>query len=193
MNWISRVAPYITRYAPSEKRLRQYLSKKYCQDIDGVLSSIHFDEILMGDMWMRTFVSLGKWEQEIKLKLQKKEFSPATILQLMDKFAYEVHDWESNRHAIEYQMRTLESRGKSKQAIKNLLGTKYRYFRDEIVLLLEWMTDDSQLTKEIERYLPRYNISLPHEKQKFYQAILRKWFSYEDIKNWLKKRENLEN
>ncbi len=193
MNWISRVAPYITRYAPSEKRLRQYLSKKYCQDIDGVLSSIHFDETLMGDMWMRTFVSIGKWEQEIKLKLQKKEFSPETILNLMDKFAYEVHDWESNRHAIEYQMHTLESRGKSKQAIKNLLGTKYRYFRDEIVLLLEWMTDDSQLTKEIERYLPRYNISLPHEKQKFYQAILRKWFTYEDIKNWLKKRENQEN
>ncbi|MBP9779851.1 RecX family transcriptional regulator, partial [Candidatus Gracilibacteria bacterium] len=114
-------------------------------------------------------------------------------LQLMDKFAYEVHDWESNRHAIEYQMRTLESRGKSKQAIKNLLGTKYRYFRDEIALLLEGMTDDSQLSKEIERYLPRYNISLPHEKQKFYQAILRKGFSYEDIKNGLKKRENLEN
>jgi SOS response regulatory protein OraA/RecX len=147
----------------------------------------------MGDMWMRTFVSLGKWEQEIKLKLQKKEFSQATILQLMDKFAYEVHDWESNRQAIEYQMHTLESRGKSKQAIKNLLGNKYRYFRDEIALLLEWMTDDSQLTKEIERYLPRYDISLPHEKQKFYQAILRKWFTYEDIKNWLKKRENQEN
>ena len=60
MNLIPLIANYIARYAPSEKRIRQYLTKKHCHDIDILLSDIHFDELLMGEMWMRTFIALGK-------------------------------------------------------------------------------------------------------------------------------------
>lgn len=38
------------------------------------------------------------------------------------------------------------------------------------------------LQKEAEKYRNKYNLADPKEKQKFYAALLRKGFTYDDIK-----------
>ncbi len=60
MNLIPIIANYITRYAPSEKRLRQYLAKKKCYTIDEILEQIHYDETLMAQLWVKSFIAVGK-------------------------------------------------------------------------------------------------------------------------------------
>ena len=71
--------------------------------------------------------------------------------------------------------------------IRMTLSGKYPYFRDEISELLSSSSDTSGLLREIEKYRTKYNLSISSEKQKFYAAIQRKGFKYEDIKNILKK------
>jgi regulatory protein len=136
-------------------------------------------------MWMRSLIAVGKWEREIKIKLQKKEFPKSLIEEYVIQSQEEVRDWESNRHAVEHQIFTLESRGKSKQVISQLLVSRYPYFRDEIAEILNASSDTSALRKEIEKYSTRYNLEDPKEKQKFYAAILRKGFRFDDIKREL--------
>lgn len=186
MNILLRVTNYITRYAPSEKRIRGYLTRKKCQNIDILLSDIGYSEVFMCRVWMKTLVALGKWERDIKMKLMKKDFPKEVIASVYAEFSEEVHDWEANRQAVEIQIRTLDGRGKSKQAISSLLSSKYPYFRDEIRTLLEWSSDEVALEREIEKYRTRYNLSDPKEKQKFYAAILRKGFKYDDIKRMMR-------
>ena len=61
MNIALRISNYISRYAPSEKKLFSYLEKKKFQgNIDILLEEIGFSESLMCDMWIRTFLSLSK-------------------------------------------------------------------------------------------------------------------------------------
>ena len=72
MNLTLRVANYMSRYAPSRAKISEYLTKKKCVDIDVFLSEINYDERLMIQMWMRTFLSLSKGKREIEMKLQKK-------------------------------------------------------------------------------------------------------------------------
>jgi SOS response regulatory protein OraA/RecX len=62
------------------------------------------------------------------------------------------------------------------------LAGKYPYFRDEIREYVESLDDSDSLTKEVERYQQKYNISDPKEKQKFYAALMRKGFGYQEIK-----------
>ncbi len=185
MNLSLRIANYITRYAPSDKRIRMYLTKKKCQNIDALLEQVGYNELLMCTMWMRSFIAIGKWEREIRMKLMKKEFPKSLIDEMTANFAIEVHDWESNRHAIERQIHTLESRAKSKRVIYGLLISKYPYFRDEITTLMEETSDTASLEREVEKYKSRYNLWDQKEKQKFYAAILRKGFKYDDIKRMM--------
>ncbi len=116
----------------------------------------------------------------------KKDFPKEVIASVYAEFSEEVHDWEVNRQAVELQIRTLDGRGKSKQAISSVLSSKYPYFRDEIRALLEGNSDDVALEREIEKYRTRYDMSDPKEKQKFYAAILRKGFKYDDIKRMMR-------
>ena len=60
---------------------------------------------------------------------------------------------------------------------------KYPYFRDEIKEILHNSSDTSGLEKEIERYKKKYNLNDRWEEKKFYNALMRKWFRWEDIKN----------
>lgn len=58
MNLKLRIANYISRYAPSRKKISAYLTKKKCLHIEAFLSDIGYDESLMCDLWMKTFMSL---------------------------------------------------------------------------------------------------------------------------------------
>ncbi len=185
MNITLRLANYISRYAPSRKKVTTYLTRKNCLNPSQLLSDTGYDESMMADMWMRSFVSLGKWQREMSTKLMKKEFPKDMILEKIEMFDAEIHDWDSHRSSIIHQIRTLEQRGKAKKIIEmNLLG-KYPYFRDQIREILIDTIDTDAIQKEVQKYKNKYNTKDPKEKQKYYGALLRKWFSYADIKNTL--------
>ena len=73
MNFTLRISNYISRYAPSEKKLFAYLEKKKFQgDITNLLEEIGYSESLMLDMWLRTFLSLSRGQSEIMRRLTLK-------------------------------------------------------------------------------------------------------------------------
>lgn len=183
MNLTLRLANYISRYAPSRKKVISYLEKKKCLDPAGLLEQNGYDESLMADMWMRSFLALGKWKREITLKLQKKEFPKDIITHKIDIFTSEILDWEANRLSILNQIQTLEQRGKSRRSILSLLISRYSYFRDEITELLDQKDDIDNLAKEVQKYRYRYNTDDKKIREKMIASLLRKWFSYSDIKS----------
>lgn len=183
MNLSLRLANYISRYAPSVKKVTAYLLKKNCQNPVALLTENGYDESMMADMWMRSFIALGKGKREIHNKLLKKEFPKEMIIQKLEVFDQEIHDWESHTSSIIHQIQTLKWRGKSSRIISMQIIWKYPYFRDQITELLLGQDDDESLQKEVQKYKNRYNIRDPKEKQKFYVALLRKGFAYSDIKN----------
>ena len=132
MNIALRLANYITRYAPSRRKVMTYLAKKNREDAEVLLETAGYDESLMCDMWMRSLVTLGKGKREIQQKLTKKEFPKEMILAKIAAAEDEIYDWESNRRQVEHQIETLLARGKSLQVVVMTLSGKYPYFRDEI-------------------------------------------------------------
>lgn len=124
----------------------------------------------------------------------KKEFPKEMILEKLEAFDLEIHDWEGNRMNILNQIQSLEQRGKSRRMISSLLISRYPYFRDEITGVLTETIDTDNLQKEVQKYKNRYNIednqvyTLEQKKllEKIIASLLRKGFSYSDIKNSLK-------
>ncbi len=186
MNILLRVSNYISRYAPSEQRIRTYLTKKWCRDIDTLLREIGYDESLMCDLWMRTFLTTAKGKREIIQKLTKKEFTRELILAKVESNLQDIMNWDECRHAVTDQIRTLFARSKSRQVVMMTLVGKYPYFRDEIRELIEWMSDADGLSREFDKYLARYDIHDHWQKQKFYAALLRKGFTYDQIQRKIK-------
>jgi SOS response regulatory protein OraA/RecX len=189
MNIELRIANYITRYAPSRKKITTYLTKKKCQDIDGLLAKIGYDEDLMMTMWMRTFIATGKGKREMQMKLQKKEFPKEKTLEKLLEYESEISDWDTNVRQVEHQISTLLARGKSRRAIAMVMVGRYPYFRDQITEILEATDDSDSLTREIEKYRDKYDLTDPKWKQKFYAALMRKGFGYIDIKRGLSREE----
>lgn len=177
----------MARYAPSEKKLRSYLEKKkYSGNIGEFLQEIGYSEDMMLDMWIRSFLTNGKGEREIIMKLLKKEFPKEKVLSKMEWIQEEIRDWEIHRNHIENQIQNLLKKWKSKMIIKVILWGKYPYFRDQISETLSENSDIFWLEKEVEKYKQKYNLSDRSEEKKFYNAIMRKGFRYEEIKNMLK-------
>ncbi len=193
MNLKLRVGNYISRYAPSKKKLTEYISKKKPTfPILDFLDEIGYSEDMMIDMWMRTFLTRSTWERDIQIKLMKKWFSKDMILSKIRFSEEEIRDWTIHGREIESTIENLLKKGKSTQMIRMTLSQKYPYFRDEISELLLSLSDESGLIREIGKYRVKYNISIPSERQKFYAALQRKGFRYEDIKNILKKESEEE-
>ena len=185
MNTSLRLANYISRYAPSRKRVTAYLEKKNCQNPAQLLTDNGYDESMMADMWMRSFVSLGKGKREMSTKLMKKEFPKDLIAEKIEMFDTEIHDWETHRSSIIHQIQTFEQRGKSRRIIAMQLTGKYPYFRDEITELLTDQNDTDNLAKEVQKYRNRYNTDDKKIREKMIASLLRKGFSYSDIKSSL--------
>lgn len=187
MNLPLRIANYISRYAPSKKKLIEYISRKNPTfPISDFLKESWYTEELMLDMWIRTFLTRSTGEKEIQLKLLKKGFSKEMISKKIEQYHEEIHDWQNQRQDIESRIENLIKKGKSSQSITMLFGTRYPYFRNEIQEFLSSQSDQWWLIREIQKYKTKYDISHSSEKQKFYAALQRKWFRYDDIKNQLK-------
>ncbi len=97
MNIRLRLANYITRYAPSRRKISAYLTKKKCETIPEILLEIGYDEELMIDIWMRSLLSTGKGRREIITKLSKKEFPKDLIEEKVTLAEEDIMDWENNR------------------------------------------------------------------------------------------------
>ncbi len=188
MNLTLRVANYMSRYAPSRAKISEYLTKKKCVDIDVFLSEINYDERLMIQMWMRTFLSLSKGKREIEMKLQKKWFPRELVREYLELHLWELEDWESQRSAIVRQIETLLHRGKSLRMIGLILSNKYPYFRHEIEEYLRVLDDTDSLEKEVQKYKNRYTKNDRKSHEKIITALMRKGFEYSKIKNILTDR-----
>ena len=187
MNFALRISNYISRYAPSEKKLFAYLEKKKFQgDITNLLEEIGYSESLMLDMWLRTFLSLSRGQSEIMRRLTLKWFPKKMIQEKLEETMEEIRDWGNHKNSISSQIENLSRKGKSNQVIMLTLVRKYPYFRDEIMSLMEEIDESAWLEKEIKRYLSKYDISDPKEKMKFFQALARKGFSYRKVENIIK-------
>jgi SOS response regulatory protein OraA/RecX len=191
LNLLLRVSNYITRYAPSERKLREYIEKKkptfHTTDF---LIEIWYDEGMMCDMWIRTFLSSSRGEREIREKLQKKWFPRDMIEAKVRDSQSDIQSWETHAREIESRIDQLLRKWKSRKIIEMTLSWKYPYFRDEIRSLLEWKTDTHWLEREVERYVSKYDISDFSDRQKFFSALQRKWFQYREIQEILAKMPN---
>lgn len=186
MNIYAILANYISRYAPSRAKVSTYLQKKGRDDFEKILSEVGYDENLMMDMWIRTFISTGKSEFEIKQKLLLKWFEKEQILQKIQKFSDEIYDFANFENSIKIFINSKLAKWKSINFIKWELFKKFSYFKDEITEILAEYDDNSSLQKEIEKYSQKYNLEDKKDLQKFYSSLLRKWFAYNDVKNFLK-------
>lgn len=182
MNLTLRVANYMSRYAPSRTKIVGYLTKKKCQDVSTFLMEIGYDESMMIQMWMRTYITLGKGRREIEMKLMKKGFQKEMIREYIEQNIGEIEDWESQKQNILRQIDMLIGRGKSTRMIASLLEQKYPYFREEIRCALVATDDADALEKEMQKYKNRYNTNDPKDREKVIAALMRKGFSYREIK-----------
>lgn len=193
MNLTLRISNYITKYAPSKKKLIEYISKKKPTfPIPVFLEELNYDEDMMINMWMRSFLTRSIWERDIQIKLMKKWFPKELILTKIELSQEEIRDWSLHAQEIESTIGNLLKKGKSTQIIRMTLSGKYPYFKNEISEFLASYSDESGLIREIEKYRRKYDLSQSWEKQKFYAAIQRKGFRYEDIKNIIRKESEAE-
>ncbi|GAB0174773.1 MAG: hypothetical protein HHAS10_06520 [Candidatus Altimarinota bacterium] len=188
MNLTLRIHNYIQRYAPSEKKLRKYISMKFhTYDFSELLKEVHFDESLMCELWIQSYISQHRGEKEIHEKLEKKGFPRILIDEKFTQHRADIYSWENHRDEIERRIDTLLGKGKSKLYIYRTICCKYPYFQDEVLGIIEGKGDESGLEKEFEKNMRKYDISNFNEKRKFISCLIRKGFQYKDILPLLEK------
>ena len=116
------------------------------------------------------------------MKLIKKGFPRELVRSKIERNLDEIEDWESQKWAILRQADTFLHRGKSRRMIAMLLVQKYPYFRDQIDTILLGVDDMNSLEKEMQKYKNRYNADDSKSREKIIAALLRKGFSYTEIK-----------
>ncbi len=187
MNIQLRICNYINRYAPSEKKLKEYLSRKnHTHDFQALLEEVGYKESLMCELWIKSYLACSKWEREIREKLLKKWFSKDRIHTTLEAIHEELYDWEIHHRNIELIIEGMLKKWKSKKIIFIKLREKYPYFIEHITHLLEAKVDDFWLKKEVEKYLIKYDISDYKERVKFFSALERKGFNFRMVNQYLK-------
>jgi SOS response regulatory protein OraA/RecX len=187
MNLPLRLQNYIARYAPSRKKVHEYLTKKNCQNIEEILLQVGYNENLMMDMWMRTFLSLWKGSQDIRMKFLKKWFPKDIVAEYIERYNAEIQDWSSHESAILQKIQTLHTRGKSARFILQTMLGQYPYFREYIEEHIKTLDSHFALEKEVQKYKNRYTVENSKEREKIIASLLRKGFRYSDIQEILKK------
>ena len=191
MNLKLRLSNYIIRYAPSEKKLREYLSRKnHTWNFYELLNELGYQESMMCVLWVRSFMAWSKWEREILEKLMKKWFPKELIRNILDDTQEELYDWEIHRSNIESSIEGMLKKWKSKRAIFIKMREKYPYFLENITLLLETKEDNFWLKNEIEKYQKKYDISDYKQRSQFFSALERKGFGYKTVLHYLEEKDS---
>jgi len=186
MNIRLRAANYIMRYAPSQTRLEAYLTRKKCDNIPTLLAELGYDETMMIQMWMRTFIAGKKGKQEMIRKLRAKAFPRELIEQNIEAFSEEWGDFDEYRTEILSQIDTYRARHKSRREISALLYQKYPYFRDQIGEIIGGISDDTSLDAALQKYAERYDLTDRSDTQKVIAALVRKGFQFSQVRDALK-------
>lgn len=181
----AQIINYIERYAPSRERISLYLYKKGYIDAWEKLIEVGYDEQLMVNIWIRSFISLWRWEQDIRMKLLKKKFPKQMVEDALERFKDDIYNWENSKSTIEHRIHSYLSKGKSTRGIFSILIGRYPYFRKEIGAILENSSDRENLQIVIAKYATRYNISTWDWRQKVIASLMRKGFLYDDIRKLL--------
>lgn len=184
MNYHHLASWYITRYAPSHARVTAYLHKKKCPNVPQILTDLEYDETMMIRMWVQTFLNQKIGRKIAENKLYKKEFPRDLIAQTMDEYGGEFSDWLLYKDTLHEKVKQGLAKGKSIRYIAQELSAKYPYFRTEITELLSTFHNNDALEKAAQKYQTKYNPVIPEERQKLYQALMRRGFSYSDITSY---------
>ncbi|PID83940.1 hypothetical protein CSB09_03425 [Candidatus Gracilibacteria bacterium] len=181
MNIQSKVKNYITRYAPSYKRLLTYLEKKKVNHPEKFIVQMGYDEAIMLDAWMNTFINQGKSISQITVKLMTKEFTKESIAQGIQKYESTLKDWDQYEKYIVQKIETYLYRKKSQKEIYITLCREYPYFSEQMKDLLDSYDDSKSLRFYMQKYAKKYDMNTFEGKNKYFQALMRRGFSYQRI------------
>ncbi len=181
MNIQSKVKNYITRYAPSYKRLLTYLEKKKVNHPEKFIVQMGYDEAIMLDAWMNTFINQWKSISQITVKLMTKEFTKESIAQGIQKYESTLKDWDQYEKYIVQKIETYLYRKKSQKEIYITLCREYPYFSEQMKDLLDSYDDSKSLRFYMQKYAKKYDMNTFEWKNKYFQALMRRWFSYQRI------------
>lgn len=186
---------YYLRYYPSKKKLEYKIRLKFWPDSekwkkywgihdeeiayiieDKLKNIIQEKEVLRSKI--KNYILKNKNLNYIKQKLREKLFDKEMIDELLqDEFLTE---WESllTIDYIRKQINLYKSKWKSKLYIKQKLIE-----RDEDKKLVINLLGEAFLEWELEQIVSEYEkLNWKYEKNKIIEKLLRKWFSYNDIK-----------
>ncbi|MDD3646408.1 MAG: RecX family transcriptional regulator [Candidatus Gracilibacteria bacterium] len=186
---------YYLRYYPSIKKLENKLKQKFGPDskkgkIYGGINDEEINYILEEKLKniiqekevlrskIKSYIAKNKNLNYIKQKLREKLFSNEMIDELLqDEFLSEGESLLT-RDYIRKQINLYKSKGKSRLYIKQKLIE-----RDEDKILVESLLKEAFLDGELEQINFEYEkLNGKYEKNKVIEKLLRKGFSYNDIK-----------
>jgi SOS response regulatory protein OraA/RecX len=185
MSETSLILRYISKYAPSLARLNEYAIKKWCIDILSTIEEIGFDEVMFCELWIRSYISMWRSRRDIETRLLRKQFSKESIQKWIESYKESLCNWEEYESKILLLIQKHQRKGKSIRFIEVELVSQYPYFRDEIRETLSGMANQENLLVHKEKILSKYNLSLPIEKRKALDFLIRKGFSYKDSIHFL--------
>lgn len=186
MNIHLRLSNYISRYAPSKQKVLAYLAKKGREDAEQLLQEIWYNEQILLQAWIKTFIAQSRGKQEMRQKLLLKGFLKDDIEKSLEDFQDEILDFSHTESFIKNFITSQLRKNKSLVIIREKLFLKFPYFKNEIISILKEYDDMSSLSYEVEKYKKKYNINNPQEKQKFYSALMRKGFTFPVVRDFFK-------
>lgn len=186
MDIITRASLYITRYAPSEKRLLEYLAKKKVTDPRAVLESVWYHESLMLRAWIDTYISRRIHIAKIRNNLIRKGFPRESIDAMIEEYAWEWDSWDMYRDFILSEGSRMIGKWKSAGLIRHVLTARYPHFHEEICELFSSYDDTDAFDSIAKKYASRYSLTHPKERNRFIMALARRWFNIAKIRNWIK-------
>jgi len=177
---------YYFKYFPSNKKLQDKMLEKswntdlVAQVFESIKHLLNEEEIIITKI--RLYLFRNKNLNYIKSKLLEKSFSKELIEIILE--MYFLKEWKSllNERYLKNIILNYKNKWKSKKYIKNKLIERQEDIKivDKIIdeIFSDW--EQEQIKKEIEK------LSLKFDKNKIIEKLLRKGFSYEEIKKSMK-------
>ncbi|MBB1564801.1 RecX family transcriptional regulator [Candidatus Gracilibacteria bacterium] len=191
---------YYLKYYPSKKALENKLFEKFGPNsekakIYGGIGQETVDEILNQKMAsiiseeevarakIRNYVEKNKNVSYIKLKMFQKKFEKELVLEILEK----EFDFENNSLLSESKLRNqilaLKQNGKSKNYIRRKFLER-KQDKELIEGILEYIFKDGEFENILKEYEKMKQKGF--DKQKIFQKLFAKGFSYDDIKQVMK-------
>jgi SOS response regulatory protein OraA/RecX len=152
--------------------------------VEAQLDPYHDDQSVIRS-YFEEVIRLGKPIRPLLSKLKLKGFTAVDIGELRAEFTEKIDEFAGVESRIIARIGTLESRGQGARAIAQDLHMSYPNFRDQIAMLMATINDEQTLA---EFYTEKLSAVVGNQKaiKKLVDTLLRKGFTYEDIKRFMK-------